>query len=251
MRTVIVLQHDAQSPPALIGEYLRDAGFVLDLRRLDRGEAPPGGDEIGRAAALIALGVDAASAARVRPDGVADAGDAPTGRAGDPPPPDLPDPLAEALACGVPTLGVGYGAQRLVLAAGGDVYERAELDLGWEPIEFAARDGLVSGIDPRPLVFSWRVHACRLPEGAVLLADSAAEPQIFRVGEAAWGVEFHPEIDKPLLLEWLDRGAELIGGGPQGLARLRRMGRRELLRSAMLCGQLMFNFLAAGRVRER
>ena len=253
MRTIIVLQHDAQSPPALIGEYLRDAGFALDLRRLDGGETPPGGDEIGRAAALIALGLDAgAGDTQVRPDAIAgDGGDASAVTGGDPPTQDLVAPLADALALGVPTLAVGYGAQRLAFAAGGDVYERAEIDLGWEPIEFAARDELVRDVDPQPLVFSWRTHICRLPDGAVLLADSAAEPQIFRVGEAAWGVEFHPEIDKRLLRAWLDRGADLIGGGPQGLARLRRMSRRELLRSAMLCGQLMANFLAAGRVRER
>ena len=252
MRTIIVLQHDAQSPPALIGEYLRDAGFALDLRRLDAGEAPPDSNEIGRAVALIALGLDAGVGdSRVRPDAVAgDGGDAPTVTAGDPAAPDLVAPLADALALGLPTLAVGSGAQRLVLAGGGDLYERAELDLGWEPIEFAARDELVRGVDPQPLVFSWRTHVCRLPDGAVLLADSAAEPQIFRVGEVAWGIVFHPEIDKPLLRAWLDLGADLIDGGPEGLARLRRMSRRELLRSAMLCGELMANFLTLARVRE-
>ncbi len=93
---------------------------------------------------------------------------------------------------GCPTLGVGHGAQQLVRAAGGDVFRRAELDLGWEPIEFAARDALVRDVDPRPLVFSWRTHTCRLPDDALLLADSAAEPQIFRLGEVAWGVAVPP-----------------------------------------------------------
>ena len=132
------------------------------------------------------------------------------------------------------------------------MFRRAELDLGWEPIEFAARDALVRDVDPRPLVFSWRTHTCRLPDDALLLADSAAEPQMFRLGEVAWGVQFHPEVDKPLLLGWLDSGAGSSGGGSsERLARLRAASKRELLRSAMLCGQLMLNFLAAGRVRER
>jgi len=227
MRTILVLQRDAQSPPALIGEYLLEAGFNLDVRRLDRDDPLPGGDELGRAVALVALGID--DDADDRSDEV--------------------DTLAEALAGGLPTLGVGRGAQQLVRAAGGDVFPRAGLDLGWEPIEFAARDGFVRDVDPRPLVFSWRSHTCRLPDGALLLADSAAEPQIFRAGEAAWGVEFHPEVDKPLLLGWLDGAA---GPGDHGRAeRLRAMSKRELLRSAMLCGQLMANFLATGRVRER
>jgi len=229
MPTILVLQRDSQSPPALIGEYLLEAGFTLDVRRLDRDDPWPGGAELDRASALLALGVD-------------DGTDAPSDEVG---------ALADALARGLPTLGVGYGAQQLVRACGGDVFPRADLDLGWEAIEFAARDGFVRDVDPRPLVFSWRTHTCRLPGGALLLADTAAEPQIFRVGEAAWGVEFHPEIDKQLLLGWLDGGAGLRDWGSESLAHLRAMSKRELLRSAMLCGQLMSNFLAAGRVRER
>ena len=84
------------------------------------------------------------------------------------------------------------------------------------------------------------------------LADTVAEPQIFRFGELAWGVAFHPEIDKDLLRRWFDTDPALIEATyPGGLKKLRKVSRREMLRSAMLCGQLMANFLAAGRVRER
>ena len=108
--------------------------------------------------------------------------------------------LAAALDREVPTLGVGPGRPAArAWPAGGDVYARADLCLGWEPIEFAARDAFVCDIHPRPLVFSWRSHTCRLPDDALLLADSDAEPQIFRLGEVAWGVQFHPEVDRPLL----------------------------------------------------
>jgi hypothetical protein len=51
---------------------------------------------------------------------------------------------------------------------------------------------------------------------------------------------------------WFDAETGLIDETyPGGTKALRKMSRRELLRSAMLCGQLMANFLAAGRVRER
>ena len=193
MRTIVILQRDAR-PPALIGDYLLEAGFALDVRRLDRDDPLPGGDELDRAAALVALGID---------DGT-------------------DDPAAGTARSPRRLLARGTDARRgarrpqLVRAAGGDVFPRAELDLGWEPIEFAARDGFVHDVDPRPLVFSWRAHTCRLPDDALLLADSAAEPQIFRVGEAAWGVEFHPEVDKPLLRAGstvrADRGAYTTAG---------------------------------------
>jgi GMP synthase (glutamine-hydrolysing) len=255
MSTILVLQRDAQSPPALIGEYLLEAGFALDTRRLDRGDPLPGGGELDRAAALVVLGIDApADDPPTRGDegAVQNAGGAIAGGREASRSSDQIDVLAEALGRGLPTLGVGHGAQQLVRAAGGDVFRRAELDLGWEPIEFAARDEFVRDVDPRPLVFSWRTHTCRLPDDALLLAESAAEPQIFRLGEAAWGVEFHPEVDRPLLLGWLDGAAgSRDGRRSERRDRLRAASKRELLRSAMLCGQLMLNFLTAGRVRER
>lgn len=41
-----------------------------------------------------------------------------------------------------------------------------------------------------------RPAACRLPPGAQCLASSDFEPHhAFRFGEAAWGVQFHPEFD--------------------------------------------------------
>ncbi|MGD0997782.1 MAG: hypothetical protein ABR941_05620 [Thermoleophilia bacterium] len=65
-------------------------------------------------------------------------------------------------------------------------------------------------------------------------------------------MQFHPEVDRRLLDDWFDDEAELIERVYEGgMKQLRKMSRRELLRSAMLCGQLMANFLAAGRVRER
>ena len=234
MPTVVIVQHEAQSPPALVGEYLRDARLTLDVRRLDRGDPLPGLDELRAAAALVTLG------------GRARVGD-------DPAEPGLVrerELLAAAVPVAVPTLGIGLGAQQLCLAGGGDVYPRAELDLGWEPIEFSARDDFVAGVHPRPLVFSWREDTCRLPDDALLLADTAGDPQIFRIGEAAWGVQFHPELDRRLLRAWL-RAADTIvrGYDDRGLG-LRDMSKRELLRSAMVCGELMANFLTLARLRQ-
>jgi GMP synthase (glutamine-hydrolysing) len=236
MRAIVILQHDAQRRPALIGDYLREARFELDVRRLDLGDPLPDSGELAGCAALVTLGGAL---------NVDDQEDHPFLA-------DERELLAGALAGEVPTLAVGLGAQQLALAAGGDAYARADLRLGWDPIEFSARDGLVCDVDPRPLVFSWRSYTCRLPDDALLLADTEAEPQIFRCGEVAWGVQFHPEVDRRLLDDWFDAEAELIERVYEGgMKQLRKMSRRELLRSAMLCGQLMANFLAAGRVRER
>jgi GMP synthase (glutamine-hydrolysing) len=235
MRTIAIVQHDALGPPALIGEYLLEARFDVDIRRLDWDDPLPDAGELDGLAALVTIG---------EPASVDDEGRAVLAAER--------ELLAAALARKVPVLAVGLGARQLCLAGGGDVYARADLRLGWEPIEFAARDAFVYDVHPRPLVFSWRSFTCRLPDDALLLADSDAEPQIFRLGEVAWGVAFHPEVDKDLLRRWFDTDPALIEATcPGGLKKLRKMSRREMLRSAMLCGQLMANFLTAGGVRER
>ncbi len=235
MSTVVIVQHEAQSPPALVGEYLRDARLRLDVRRLDRGDSLPSVAELARCDALVTLGG--------------------RGRVGDEPAaPALArerELLAAALSSALPTLGIGLGAQQLCKAAGGDVSPRDELDLGWEPIEFRARDAFVAGVHPRPLVFCWREDTCRPPDEAERLADTDGDPQIFRVGGAAWGVQFHPELDRRLLRSWLRAAAGALAGEHAGRAgALGDMSKRELLRSAMLCGELMANFVALVRTRE-
>lgn len=238
MRPILVLQHEPASSAALVGEYLTEAGFELDVRHLGEGDATPAPDDLYDRGALIVLGGDM---------NVDEEHDHPF---------LVPERLllAEAVRRGLPTLGICLGAQQLALATGGDVYRRAEPLIGWHPIEFHARDGLVDGLHPQPVVFSWRAYTCRAPDEAQVLAYSPGdgEPQIFRVGESAWGLLFHPEVDRKLLLGWIDGDRDYLDEVlPEGAKGLRAMSKRELLRSAMFCGQLMANFLAVGRVRER
>ena len=42
-----------------------------------------------------------------------------------------------------------------------------------------------------------------MPEGAVELARSDACTQAFRLGEACWGVQFHPEVTQSQLDGWI------------------------------------------------
>jgi len=43
----------------------------------------------------------------------------------------------------------------------------------------------------------------RLPDDAVLLASSASyEVQAFRIGDVAWGLQFHIEATPEMVVEW-------------------------------------------------
>ncbi len=59
------------------------------------------------------------------------------------------------------------------------------------------------------MVFHWHEDTFELPHGAALLARGDDVPmQSFRMGERAWGVQFHLEIDRPELELWLKSAGE-------------------------------------------
>jgi GMP synthase (glutamine-hydrolysing) len=234
VRPVLVVQHEDSAPPALLGEYLRDAGLKLDVRRLDDGDDLP--ETLDGHAAVISLG------------GSMHVGDEERF-------PFLVDErrlFERALADQVPLLGVCLGAQQLAAAAGGGVKKRAAPEVGWYPIGMTQLDALLVGIHPSTLVFHWHRYSFVVPPDGVIVAMRDAEPQIFRIGEVAWGVQFHPEIDKRVVNAWFDEAPGVAEAAwPGGLRQLRALTKRELYRSAMTCGLLALNFLEASGARRR
>ena len=108
--------------------------------------------------------------------------------------------LQDALALGLPVLGICYGHQLLAHACGGHVdYHPAGREIGTVPVtltEAASGDALLGGLPSRFHAHTTHSQAVlRLPDSAVLLGASAHDAhQAFRIGERAWGVQFHPEF---------------------------------------------------------
>jgi len=109
--------------------------------------------------------------------------------------------LAGAVGAGIPTLGICLGAQLLAAAAGARVMAGSRgMEVGWGPVRLtpdAGHDALLAGL-PSPLtVLHWHGDTFDLPPGAALLASNDRyRHQAFRVGEAAWGLQFHIEVDQ-------------------------------------------------------
>jgi GMP synthase-like glutamine amidotransferase len=131
--------------------------------------------------------------------------------------------IREALERRQPLLGVCLGAQLLVAAAGGEVVRVSDPEIGWcevEALPEAAADPLFGALPGRFSSYCWHSYGVELPEGATLLARSAVSIHGFRLGESAWGVQFHPEVTREILLDWFasyrdDPDAVALGFDPQ------------------------------------
>jgi len=121
--------------------------------------------------------------------------------------------LADAVERSLPTLAVCLGAQLLALATGGQVERGARgLEVGLVPIELtavAAADPLLGPVQEQlgatfPVPHWHQDVITRLPAGAVQLASGARYPhQAFRLGERAWGLQYHPEVSVEDWAEWM------------------------------------------------
>lgn len=128
--------------------------------------------------------------------------------------PWLPDEtafLAEALQAGVPLLGVCLGAQLIARAAGAWVGPGKVGEVGWHEVGLTqpgVADVVVGAAFPeRFTAFQWHYYTFELPEGAELLAANGAARQAYRLGDRAWGVQFHPEVNRTMLDFWFVHGA--------------------------------------------
>ncbi len=119
-----------------------------------------------------------------------------------------PDPWIEqerrfihrAVTEGIPVVGVCLGAQFIASALGGRVAPGPRPEIGPAPVTRTGESDTdpVFGTMPRRFTaFQWHGEGLTLPPGAVPLASSDDYPvQAFRYGDRAYGLLFHPELDR-------------------------------------------------------
>jgi GMP synthase (glutamine-hydrolysing) len=135
------------------------------------------------------------------------------------------DFLAAMIDDRMPVLAVCLGCQVLAEAAGGTARRASEPEIGWHDVEITeegARDPVIGPLAPSFTGFQWHSYEALPPEGAAILARSPVCVQAYRVGEVAWGIQFHAEVTAADTEVWIDdyradEDAVRIGVDPDAL----------------------------------
>jgi GMP synthase (glutamine-hydrolysing) len=195
---VLVVLHQESSSPGRIGQWLTTHGFHLDIRRPRYGDRLP--ETLAEHAGAVVFGgpmsandTDAFVHQEIDWIGV---------------------PLAEEK----PFLGICLGAQMMVRHLGGRVFPHADgqAEIGYYPLAPTPEGSAL--LDWPGHVYHWHSEGFDVPAGASLLATGDAFPnQAIRVGPAAYGIQFHPELTYTMMNRWTTRGhARMAMPGAQG-----------------------------------
>ena len=186
---LLVFQHLACEHPGILRKFLREDAIAIDTVALDEGQEIP---RLENYDALWVMG------------GPMDVWDVE----------DCPWLIAEKRAIrrwvrelNKPFLGICLGHQLLCDALGGTCGPQRPPEVGILDVTLtpAGRaDPLLQGVDANAKCLQWHsVRVAEPPEGATVLARSELCPvQGLKVGERAWGFQYHVELEADTIPSW-------------------------------------------------
>jgi GMP synthase-like glutamine amidotransferase len=187
VKPVLILQHIDRGGPGLFAEFLRENGVPFEIRRPDRGAPVPGERELEEFSGICLCGG--------------------TQSANDPHPwihAEL-DLVRAAAAQELPVIGHCLGGQLISKALRGDVTPQIPVEFGWHalrPVRGPVTDDWLGGLAPELIAMQWHNERFSLPRGAAaLLEGEHCRHQAFVVGRML-GMQFHVELDEPLIRHW-------------------------------------------------
>ena len=194
---ILVVRNDETDPLALLADWWAEVGIEIDEIKADAGEFVPDSLPEGYDG-LVLLG----GGMSAWEDDVA---------------PWLPNEramTARAISDGTPVLGVCLGGQIITIACGGTVERAGQGEVGVVELQLTgevATDPIFATLPAAPPVAEFHIDEMKvLPEGAVVLASTdACAHQAYRLGDRAWALQFHPEIDATIMGSWADGEPEI------------------------------------------
>ena len=136
------------------------------------------------------------------------------------------DFIRRVLDAKIPYFGICLGSQLLAKAAGAKVVKSPVKEIGWYKVALTTDgkiDPLLTGFKDDEEIYHWHGDMFEIPTNGVLLASGSGCPhQAFRVGENAYGFQFHMEVTDKSIKEWCDEysSTDLPGRKEHGAAML-------------------------------
>ena len=210
MKRLLVLQHLEIEGPGLFKQFAEERDLKIKIIRLDKKDKLP---QTKEGDVILIMG---------GPMGIKDIGSDKY--------PWLKlerDFIKRELENNRPIIGVCLGAQLLASAAGGDVETlkygsppKTLPEIGWSQIFINKSNKEFKELFVKPFhVLHWHQDRILLPRKAVLIASSAyCREQFFRIGNFAFGLQFHIESTEVMIDKWIKEDKEFInkGLGPNG-----------------------------------
>ena len=194
-KRVLIIVHQGHSTPGRVGELLAERGYGFDRRCTNLFDPLP--DDLSGYAAAIVFG---------GPQSATD-DDRPAIRM------ELDWLERVALGSGTPLLGICLGAQMIARVLGARVSRHPEglVEIGYHPVYPTTAGG--SYFEGPAMFYQWHKETFEIPAGAEHLAHNEAfDSQMFRYGEHAYGIEFHPEMTRAMIERWTasEKGAPML-----------------------------------------
>lgn len=225
MTRVLLISHEPEAAPALIGRILRERGCDTDTHVVlsdpstpNTAYPDPAGYDAVIAFGSFANAYDEDARRWVEPEIAL---------------------IADMVERDIPYLGVCFGGQLLAESLGGHV-ERApaeEQEIGL--VTFDPDDDLPVPAGPW---FTWHEDRVVVPDGVEVLAHNGKAVQLFRKGRAV-GTQFHPEADASVVGSWVRIGPDHIPDHTSGAQLLQDLEIHEATLRAN-CERLVDWFLA-------
>ncbi len=195
MRKILVLQHVAHEILGTLNPLLKAAGFRIKYVNFDRD--PDAKPTMEKYSGLIVLGgYMGVYEANKHPHLLHEM-----------------HVIEDALKKDVPVLGICLGSQLIAHVLGGRVSKGDLPEIGWTPVrltEEGRKENLFKDFKDEELIFQLHQDTFEVPRNVTHLATSNIyESQAFKYGEKVFGLQYHLEVDEPMINRWLRIPANL------------------------------------------
>ena len=173
----LIVQHEAPTPPGLVGDWLAQRAAWVEILRIDLEDRVPDAHEYDL---IVSLG----SEFPAFDDSVPFIG-------------RETRLIQQAAAADVPVLGLCFGGQLMARVLGGRSFHAQRSEIGWLPVRSNDPELIAEG----PW-FQWHFDSFTLPPGATLIAETDIGPQAYVIGRSL-GLQFHPEVTPEIMDAWV------------------------------------------------